>query len=136
MNESMTEAPVREVVVARLRPHVRVLFWPTVLLLAVCAAYGYFGGSSSDSRIRWLLQDMQLDNGYSISNAGIIGEGFKPEIGVSVDAYATLQDKDGNLYYVASTITPVGELWTSPATGNGSPHPARALCHQCLARSP
>ena len=80
--------------------------------------YGYFGGSSSDARVRWLLQDMQLDNGYSISNAGIIGEGFKPEIGVTVDAYATLQDADGNLYYVASQVTPVGELWTSPSTGN------------------
>jgi predicted secreted hydrolase len=81
--------------------------------------YGYFGGSSSDSRVRWLLQDMQLDNGYSISNAGILSEGYKPEIGVSVDAYATLQDADGNLFYVASTVTPVGELWTSPHTGNG-----------------
>jgi predicted secreted hydrolase len=81
--------------------------------------YGYFGGGTSDSRVRWLLQDMQLDNGYTISNAGIIGDGFKPEIGVSVEAYATLQDADGNLYYVQSTITPVGELWTSPATGNG-----------------
>jgi predicted secreted hydrolase len=80
--------------------------------------YGYFGGGTSDSRVRWLLQDMQLDNGYTISNAGIIGEGFKPEIGVSVDAYATLQDGEGNLYYVASTVTPVGELWTSPDTGN------------------
>ncbi|MCR2763393.1 carotenoid 1,2-hydratase [Microbacterium sp. zg.B48] len=81
--------------------------------------YGYFGGKTSDARVRWLLQDMQLDNGYTISNAGIIGEGFKPQIGVSVDAYATLQDADGNLYYVASTVTPVGELWTSPETGNG-----------------
>lgn len=80
--------------------------------------YGYFGGSTSDSRVRWLLQDMQLDNGYTISNAGIIGEGFTPEIGVSVEAYATLQDDEGNLYYVASTVTPVGELWTSPSSGN------------------
>lgn len=40
----MTEVPAREAVVARLRPHVRALFWPTVLLLAVSAAYGYFGG--------------------------------------------------------------------------------------------
>lgn len=79
--------------------------------------YGYFGGGTSDSRIRWLLQDMQLDNGYSVSNAGIIGEGFKPQIGVSVDGYATIQDPDGALYYVASRITPVGELWTSPRTG-------------------
>jgi predicted secreted hydrolase len=81
--------------------------------------YGYFGGSSADARVRWLLQDLQLDNGYTISNAGIIGEGFKPEIGVSVKAYATIQDADGELYYVASTITPVGELWVSPSTGQG-----------------
>lgn len=81
--------------------------------------YGAFGGGTSDSRIRWLLQDMQLDNGYTLSNAGIIGEGYNPEIGVSVDAYTTLQDADGNLYYVASTITPVGELWTSPSSGYG-----------------
>lgn len=80
--------------------------------------YGFFGGGTSDTRVRWLLQDMQLDNGYTISNAGIIGEGFKPEIGVTVDAFATLQDADGDTYYVASTVTPVGELWTSPASGN------------------
>ena len=30
-----------EVVVARLRPHARALFWPTVLLLAVAAALGF-----------------------------------------------------------------------------------------------
>lgn len=80
--------------------------------------YGYFGGSSSDSRVRWLLQDLQLDNGYSISNAGVIGEGYKPEIGVTVDGYATVQDADGELYYVANRITPIGELWESPRTGN------------------
>ncbi len=80
--------------------------------------YGYFGGGTSDTRVRWLLQDLQLDNGYSVSNAGIIGEGYKPQIGVSVTAYATLQDADGALYYVASVVTPVGELWTSPTTGN------------------
>lgn len=40
----MTEVPAREVVVARLRPHARALFWPSVWLIAVSAAYGYFGG--------------------------------------------------------------------------------------------
>lgn len=79
--------------------------------------YGYFGDGSQDGRVRWLLQDMQLDNGYTISNAGVIGPGFKPEIGVSVDAFATLQDAEGHIYYVKSTVTPVGELWTSPETG-------------------
>ncbi len=81
--------------------------------------YGYFGGSDSSDRVRWLLQDMQLDNGYTISNAGIIGEGYTPEIGVTVDAYATIQDDEGHLYYVASKLTPVGELWVSPTTGKG-----------------
>jgi len=80
--------------------------------------YGYFGGGDSSDRVRWLLQDMQLDNGYTISNAGIIGEGYKPEIGVAVDSYATIQDDKGHLYYVASKVTPVGELWTSPTSGN------------------
>ena len=39
----MTEVPAREAVVARLRPHARALFWPSLLLIAVCAAYGYLG---------------------------------------------------------------------------------------------
>lgn len=39
----MAEPGQREVVVARLRPHARALFWPSLLLIAVCAALGYFG---------------------------------------------------------------------------------------------
>jgi len=35
---------VSETVVARLRPHGRAMFWPTVVLLAVVGALGYFGG--------------------------------------------------------------------------------------------
>jgi uncharacterized membrane protein YdbT with pleckstrin-like domain len=41
---STSEARERELVVARLRPHSRALFWPTVLLVAVAGAFGYFGG--------------------------------------------------------------------------------------------
>jgi len=33
-----------ERVVARLRPHGRAMFWPSLLLIAVCGALGYFGG--------------------------------------------------------------------------------------------
>jgi uncharacterized membrane protein YdbT with pleckstrin-like domain len=36
---------VTETVVARLRPHARALFWPTVLLLLVAAAVGFFSGT-------------------------------------------------------------------------------------------
>ena len=34
----------RESIVAQLRPHARALFWPSVLLLAIAGAYGFFGG--------------------------------------------------------------------------------------------
>lgn len=34
-----------EAVVARLRPHARALFWPTVLLLLVAAAVGFLSGT-------------------------------------------------------------------------------------------
>lgn len=91
--------------------------------------YGNFGGNTSETRVRWLLQDMQLDNGYTLSNAGVIGEGYKPEIDVTVDAYVTIQDPQGELYYVASTITAVGELWESPRTG-------RSYAQQFLVRIP
>ena len=42
---SAVAAPPAERVVARLRPHARRLFWPTLLLFAVCGATGYFYGS-------------------------------------------------------------------------------------------
>ncbi|GAA4187960.1 hypothetical protein GCM10022288_13630 [Gryllotalpicola kribbensis] len=35
-------APPPERVVARLRPHARVLFWPSIALILVSGAYGYF----------------------------------------------------------------------------------------------
>ena len=45
----MSETQDTERVVARLRPHGRALFWPSVLLIAVAAAVGYFQGSFSES---------------------------------------------------------------------------------------
>lgn len=84
--------------------------------------YGNFGGTTSDTRIRWRLTDMQLDNGYSISVSGTIGENYKPQIGVAVAATVTLQDAAGNLYYEPGTITPTGTLWTSPRSGQVYAH--------------
>lgn len=34
-----------ERVVARLRPHARALFWPSLVLIACCGAVGYWGGT-------------------------------------------------------------------------------------------
>jgi uncharacterized membrane protein YdbT with pleckstrin-like domain len=42
---SSTENRVPEAVVARLRPHGRALFWPSLALIAILAAAGYFYGS-------------------------------------------------------------------------------------------
>lgn len=47
MSARPTEAP--EYVIVRMRCHARRLFWPTVFLLALCAAAGYFYGSFSES---------------------------------------------------------------------------------------
>lgn len=48
-----------EVIVARLRPHARAIFWPCVLLVAVSAALGYFGGL--------LTQQWQLTGALAIA---------------------------------------------------------------------
>jgi len=37
-------APIPETVVARLRPHARALFWPSLALIAIVGAVGYFYG--------------------------------------------------------------------------------------------
>ena len=56
----MSEAA--ETVVARLRPHARALFWPTVLLLIVVAAVGFLSGTFRE----------QLPNTVMLSVAGAI----------------------------------------------------------------
>jgi uncharacterized membrane protein YdbT with pleckstrin-like domain len=47
----MTTDPQQDMerVVARLRPHGRVLFWPCIALIAIALAVGYFAGSFADS---------------------------------------------------------------------------------------
>ncbi|MEJ3403545.1 PH domain-containing protein [Rathayibacter sp. YIM 133350] len=44
-----------ERVIARIRRHARVLFWPTVLLVASCAAVGYFAWSLPEAWMGWAL---------------------------------------------------------------------------------
>jgi uncharacterized membrane protein YdbT with pleckstrin-like domain len=44
MSEGFPAQPV-ERVIARLRPHARALFWPSIVLIACCGAVGYWGGS-------------------------------------------------------------------------------------------
>ncbi|MCS0499495.1 PH domain-containing protein [Protaetiibacter mangrovi] len=44
-----------ETVVARLRSHGRVLFWPCVVLVADAAALGYFGGTFPEAWQNWAV---------------------------------------------------------------------------------
>ena len=37
-----------ERIVARLRPHARALFWPSLVLIATCGALGYYGGQFTE----------------------------------------------------------------------------------------
>lgn len=46
--ETQAAAAGAEHVVARLRSHARVLFWPSVALLAVCGAVGYLAGEMAE----------------------------------------------------------------------------------------
>lgn len=77
--------------------------------------YGAFGTAANP--VQWILQDMQLDNGFSISNVGIVGGAQKPTLNTAMQGYATLEGANGDTYLVASTVTPFGRTWTSKASG-------------------
>ncbi|WP_353988436.1 PH domain-containing protein [Ruicaihuangia caeni] len=54
----MSQQPVTrepEVVIARLRPHARAMFWPTIALIAICAATGYFIGKFPEPWSPWIV---------------------------------------------------------------------------------
>jgi len=76
--------------------------------------YGWFGTSSNP--VKWILQDMQLDNGVSISNYAILGTTL-PALNERRPSNATVMRPDGTTYYEPTFITPIDHTWTSPATG-------------------
>ncbi len=76
--------------------------------------YGVFGTTTNP--IKWILQDMQLDNGVCISNFATLDGGL-PQLGETSPSYATVQDGAGNIYFVESYLTPIGRTWVSPETG-------------------
>jgi predicted secreted hydrolase len=77
--------------------------------------YGAFGTAANP--VKWILQDMQLDNGFSISNVGMVSGGKVPAINTAMDGYATVEGPGGRTYLVASTVTPFGKTWTSKGSG-------------------
>lgn len=76
--------------------------------------YGAFGSDAHP--VKWILQDMQLDNGVCISNYSI-GDTTQLSLNKTVQAKATVQRQDGTTYFESSTITPIGRTWTSPVSG-------------------
>ncbi|MDO8732183.1 MAG: lipocalin-like domain-containing protein [Actinomycetota bacterium] len=78
--------------------------------------YGAFGTAANP--VQWILQDMQLDNGFSISNVGIVGSGQTPTLNTAMVGFATLEAANGDTYLVGSTVTPFGKTWKSPESGD------------------
>jgi predicted secreted hydrolase len=77
--------------------------------------YGNFG--AADHPIHWILQDLQLKNGWSVSNVGILAGGKVPQLNVPFTGFATVESPDGKMYFVSSSATPIEETWKSPQTG-------------------
>jgi predicted secreted hydrolase len=76
--------------------------------------YGAFGSGAGP---KWILQDMQLDNGVCISNSVSLAPGVDFALNQATASHATVQFADGTTYVVDSTITPTGATWTSPDSG-------------------
>ncbi len=76
--------------------------------------YGAFGTAANP--VKWFLQDMQLDNGYCISNYATIAGGALPELNKKTASNCTVQAADGKSYFVPSFVTPIGRTWVSPAS--------------------
>jgi predicted secreted hydrolase len=73
--------------------------------------YGYFGTAAKP--VKWILQDAQLDNGWTLSNYATLGE-VPPKLNQPTASFVTLQDPAGAMYFQNSVLTPVGRTWTSP----------------------
>jgi predicted secreted hydrolase len=76
--------------------------------------YGHFGSAAKP--VKWILQDAQLDNGWTLSNFAVIVDSL-PKLGQETASLVTLQDPTGAMYLQPSCLTPVGRTWTSPASG-------------------
>jgi predicted secreted hydrolase len=75
--------------------------------------YGAF--TQNGHSVKWILQDMQLNNGVCVSNFTIPGgQTPPPALNVRGPSHATVQRADGTTYYVDSFVTPFGRTWTNP----------------------
>ena len=75
--------------------------------------YGAFGTDANP--VKWFLQDMQLDNGVCVSNYATLGAGQAPKLDVRTASHCTVQSAEGDIWFVDSFVTPIGDTWTSPS---------------------
>jgi predicted secreted hydrolase len=75
--------------------------------------FGFFG--TPGNPIKWILQDMQLDNGVTISNYAIAGNA-PLLMNQPTASQATMQFADGTTYFVNTFLTPRGATWVSPVS--------------------
>ncbi|MBI1683865.1 lipocalin-like domain-containing protein [Caulobacter hibisci] len=77
--------------------------------------YGFFGSAANP--VKWLLQNAQLENGWTLSNHYVLSAANKlPKPGEPVACEVTLQDPQGQMYLVAGVMT-ADRPWISPASG-------------------
>jgi predicted secreted hydrolase len=71
--------------------------------------YGAFGTAANP--VKWFLQDMQLDNGVCISNYATLAVGQQPKLDVRTPSQCTVQNAEGDLWFVDSFVTPIGSTY-------------------------
>jgi predicted secreted hydrolase len=76
--------------------------------------WGYFGGAAEP--LNWVLQDVQLSNGVTLSNYARLAPGQKLAIDQPCPSLATVQFADGTTYYLNTFVTPRKGTWISPKT--------------------
>jgi predicted secreted hydrolase len=82
--------------------------------------YGAFG--SVDQPVQWILQHIQLSNGWTVQNVDVLVDGTSGLSDAPAPGYATLQNPDGKIYFVAATTTQIpGSTWTSSRSGKTYP---------------
>jgi predicted secreted hydrolase len=72
--------------------------------------YGFFPTGKSGPVI-WMLQDLQLDNGMTLSNYTAFG--VAPKLNVTMDSNATILLDNGKSIFVDSKTTPMGPVFKS-----------------------
>ncbi|APV49075.1 hypothetical protein BWI17_04900 [Betaproteobacteria bacterium GR16-43] len=76
-----------------------------------------YGGFGTGAGPKWILQDMQLNNGVCISNSVGVTDLGPIQPGQEIKSHATVQMPDGTTYALDSFVRPERPTWTSKDSG-------------------